>query len=121
MFIYLFGALIEFGLWTIGIYVVYRLIFSKSIIERKRLKNLKLDNEKLALLVLKSNDIDKVSSFMKENVSSLSNETFIKLNEHLDYLNIMSEEPLKARFKELELPEDYNLNQEEIIDNKAKL
>ena len=33
----------------------------------------------------------------------------------------MSEEPLKARFKELELPEDYNLNQEEIIDNKAKL
>lgn len=120
MFIYLFGALIEFGLWTISIYIVYRLIFAKSIAERKKIKNLKLDSEKLALLVLKSNNIGEVLLFMKDNVSSLSNETFIKLNEHLDYLNIMSEEPLKARFKELELIEDSDLSQEEIAYSKAK-
>ena len=122
MFTILFASVVEFALWSAAIYVGYRILFYKSIKEKKEMK-VKHDNaEKIALIMLKSSSNKEVQNFMKDNVSFLSKETFNKLNEHLDYLNVLSEEPLKARFEELEPAFEDGLveeSKEETLRNKV--
>lgn len=102
MFVYLFGAIVELALWVGGIYLVYRVVFSKSIAEKKKAKARKIELERLVYLTLKASKPDKVDEFLKANIKDLSKEDFDKLTEHLEYLNVLSDEPLKARFDTLE-------------------
>jgi len=102
MFTILFGAIFNFVLWVAGAYIVYRVIWNKSITEKQNLKNKKASTEKLAVLMLKSSSSKEVSFFLKDNVDYLSEVSFKKLTDHLEFLDVMSEEPLKARFEDLE-------------------
>jgi hypothetical protein len=102
MFVYLFGSITELLLWVGGTYLLYRVIFSKSISDKKIMKLKRETSEKLSLLTLKSSDPQEVTEFIKLNVNFLSQETFKKLTEHLDFLNVLTEVPLKTRFEHLE-------------------
>lgn len=119
MFTLLFAAVGEFLLWVGGAYVVYRVVFYSSIKKKKELKLQKENAEKLSSLILKSSSPKEISEFMKNNVSFLSKETFTKLNEHLEFTNVLSEEPLKARFENLEPVSEEEELEEVLNANKA--
>ena len=116
MFTILFAALGELLVWGVLTYALYRLVFWKSIKEKKFVKLNKENAEKLAVLILKSNSTKEISAFLKDNTSFLSKQTFVALVEHLDYVSVLNEEPLKARFEELvpELKDDSGIFVEEI-------
>jgi hypothetical protein len=118
MFTILFAALGELLVWGMVAYVLYRLVFWKSIKERKILKQNKENAEKLAILMLKSSSVKEISSFLKDNTSFLSEKTFTVLVEHLDYISVLNDEPLKARFEDLETKTS-NSDEELIIEEST--
>ena len=116
MFVYLFGAVVELLLWVGGIYLVYKVVFSKSISEKKKAKIRKIELERLVLLTLKSSKPEEISEFIKSNLKELPEKDFSKLTEHLEFLNVLSDAPLRARFEDLEKKNTQGLINEIVLD-----
>ena len=108
-------TLVEGAAWCAAFYGLYRIIFFSSIQKKKQLKEEKSKAEKVAQIILKSSSSKEISEFTKSHAHLLSEDTIKKLSEHLEFINVLSEEPLKARFEELEIKDNSGIKVEEII------
>ena len=100
MFTVLMAALGEALLWIGGLYVVYRIVFHKSLNAEVNFKQAKAVAEKLALVKLHSKSSKDILLFLENNAQYLSEAMINKLADVSETLK--AEEDLNDKFSALE-------------------
>jgi predicted oxidoreductase len=112
MFVYLFGAVVEFVGFSLLAVIVYQVLLS-DILKNLRAKNAerssaKENSGKIALVKMVSDDPKDIEKFISANAQYLSDETVKKLVERIEMIKcdrIINEDSVKKRIDVLDIQE----------------